>query len=124
MNRFLIIGVLLSYLTAPQLAWAQQPDVAKLKSDAQRVVSSIKGEKAKLRAYCQIDSLGQEIDRAAQKRDEQTAETLTRKINDLEKQLGPEYGALFDALNNADTNSKYFQDILTMFDTLDQSCQR
>jgi hypothetical protein len=43
-------------------------------------------------------------------------------INNLEKQLGPEYLALFDALNNADQNSKDFQDTLTMFDTLDGFC--
>jgi hypothetical protein len=48
--------------------------------------------------------------------------SMTKKINDLEKQLGPDYLALFDALNNADQNSKYFQDILSMFDTLDGSC--
>jgi hypothetical protein len=36
--------------------------------------------------------------------------------------VGPEYLALFDALNNADQNSKDFQDILSMFDTLDESC--
>jgi hypothetical protein len=48
--------------------------------------------------------------------------SMTKKINDLEKQLGPDYLVLFDALNNADQNSKYFQDILSMFDTLDGSC--
>jgi hypothetical protein len=38
--------------------------------------------------------------------------------------LGPEYLALFDALNDADQDSKDFQDILSMFDSLDQSCPR
>jgi uncharacterized protein YpiB (UPF0302 family) len=47
--------------------------------------------------YCQIHSLGGEIDLAAQARDEQKADALTQKINDLENQLGPEYLALFDA---------------------------
>ena len=44
---------------------------------------------------------------------------LTKRINDLEKQLGPEY---LDALDNADQNSKDFQDILSMFDKLGESC--
>ena len=47
---------------------------------------------------------------------------LTKRINDLEKQLGPEYLALFDALDNADQNSKDFQDILSLFDKLGESC--
>lgn len=121
MNRLLIIGVLLN-LAVTLDAQAQRPNMAKLKTDAQKVVSIIRGDKAKTKAYCQINGLGGEIDLAAQARDEQKAEALTKKINDLEKQLGPEYLALFDALNNADQNSKDFQDILSMFDTLDESC--
>jgi hypothetical protein len=121
MNRLLIIGFLLN--SAMTLgAQAQQPNTTKLKTDAQKVVSIIRGDKAKTQAYCQINSLGGEIDLAAQARDEQKADALTKKINDLEKQLGPEYLALFDALNNADQNSKDFQGILSMFNTLDGSC--
>jgi DNA repair ATPase RecN len=123
MSRLLIVGVLLNSALA-LYAQAQQPNTAKLKADAQKVVSIIRGDKAKTQAYCQINSLGGEIDMAAQAKDEQKADALTKKINELEKQLGPEYLALFDALNDADQDSKDFQDILSMFDTLDQSCPR
>jgi hypothetical protein len=120
MNQLLIVGILI-ISTAPLFAQAQ-PDPAKLKADAQKVVSIIKGDKAKTQAYCQINNLGGEIDLAAQSRDEQKADALTKKINDLEKQLGPEYVALFDTLNNADPNSKDFEDIMSLFDNLDRSC--
>ena len=123
MSRLLIVGVLLNSALA-LYAQAQQPDTARLKTDAQKVVSIIRGDKAKTQAYCQINSLGGEIDMAAQAKDEQKADALTKKINELEKQLGPEYLTLFDALNDADQDSKDFQDILSMFDTLDQSCPR
>jgi hypothetical protein len=123
MSRLLIIGVLLSSALT-LYAQAQQPNTAKLKADAQKVVTVIRGDKAKTQAYCQINSLGGEVDMAAQAKDEQKADVLTKKINELEKQLGPEYLALFDALNNADQDSKDFQDILSMFDSLDQSCPR
>jgi hypothetical protein len=121
MNRLVIIAVLLNSAVT-LYAQAQQPNTAKLKTDAQKVVNIIRGDKAKTQAYCQINSLGGEINLAAQARDERKADVLTKRINDLEKQLGPEYLALFDALNNADQNSKDFQDILSMFDTLDDSC--
>ena len=121
MKQLLTLAVLL-ISTAPVYAQGQQPNVAKLKAEARKVVSIIRGDKAKTQAYCQINSLGGEIDLAAQARDEQKADVLTKKINDLEKQLGPEYLALFDALNNVDQNSKDFQDILSMFDSLDESC--
>lgn len=121
MSRLLIIGVLLNSALA-LYAQAQQPDTARLKTDAQKVVSIIRGDKAKTQVYCQINSLGGEVDMAAQAKDQQKADALTKKINELEKQLGPEYLALFDALNDADQDSKDFQDILSMFDSLDQSC--
>jgi len=120
MNR-LLIGLLL-VLTAPLYAQAEQPDMAKLKADAQKVVSVIRGDKAKSQTYCQINNLGGEIDLAAQARDEQKADALTKKINDLENQLGPEYLALFDALNNADPISVDFQDIMSLFENLDKTC--
>jgi predicted carbohydrate-binding protein with CBM5 and CBM33 domain len=121
MRAPLLVAILL-ISTAPVDAQGQQPNTAKLKADAQKVVTIIKGDKAKTQTYCQIDALGGEIDLAAQARDEQKADALTKKINDLEKQLGPEYIALFDALNNVDSNSKDFQDIMSLFDTLDKSC--
>jgi hypothetical protein len=101
---------------------AQQAEPARLKADAQRIVRVIRGDKAKTQAYCQINSLGGQIDQAVREKDEQKADALTRKINDLEKTLGPEYLAFFDALNNLDQNPKEFRDILPMFDTLNQSC--
>jgi hypothetical protein len=100
MNRLLFLGLFLAS-TTPLYAQGAQPDAAKLKADAQKVVSIVKSDKAKTQTYWQINGLGGEIDLAAQARDEQKADVLTKKINELEKQLGPEYLALFDALNNA-----------------------
>jgi predicted component of type VI protein secretion system len=113
MNRLLIVAILI--ISTARLFAQAQPAPAKLKTDAQKVVSIIRADKAKTQAYCQINSLGGEIDLAAQARDEQKADALTKKINDLEKQLSPEYLTLFDALNNADSNSKDFQDIVVRY---------
>ena len=64
MSRFLITGLFFSSAVT-LYAQAQQPNTAKLKVDAQ-VVSIIREDKAKTQAYCQINSLGGEIDQAAQ----------------------------------------------------------
>jgi len=103
-------------------AEAQQPNTAKLKADAQKLVSNIRGDKAKTQAYCQINSLGGQMVEAIQEKDDKKAEALFQRVNNLEKQLGSEYHALFDALYDADPNSKDVQDILSMFDSLDESC--
>ena len=120
MKRLLIVAIA-AFCTVPLYAFAQSPDTTKLKADAQKVASTIKGDKAKTQTYCQLDSLGDLIDRAAEAKDTKMVETLSQKADDLEKQLGPEYRALFDALNDADPNSVH--DILSIFDQLDEICR-
>jgi hypothetical protein len=121
MNRLLIIWFLV-ISTVPLYAQAQQPNTAKLKADAEKVVSDIRGDKAKTQAYCQINNLGGQMVEAAQDKDSKKAEALFQRVDDLGTQLGPQYRALFDALYDADPNSKDVQDILSMFESLDESC--
>jgi hypothetical protein len=42
--------------------------------------------------------------------------------NELEQQLGPEYLELLKASNNVDPSSKDGEDIISMFDELDEAC--
>jgi hypothetical protein len=121
MSRLLIVGVLL-LSTVPLCARAPRPNTAKLKADAQKVVSDIRGDKVKTQAYCQVNSLGAQMVEAAQEKDSKKAEALFQRVDDLEKQLGPQYHALFDALYDVDPNSKDVQDVLSMFNKLDESC--
>jgi ABC-type transporter Mla subunit MlaD len=121
MNRLLLVGILLISATPPY-AQAQRPETAKLKTDAQKVVSSIRGDKAKSQTYCQLDVLSEQINHAAQQKDTKKVEALSQRADELEKQLGSEYRALFDALNDADPDSGDVQDILSMFDQLDAIC--
>ena len=120
LNGLLVAGIA-AFCAVPPRAWAQQPDTAKLKADAQKLASTISSDKAKTQTYCQLDSLGDLIDRAAEAKDTKMVETLSQKADDLEKQLGPEYRALFNALNDADPNSVH--DILSIFDQLDEICR-
>jgi hypothetical protein len=62
MNWLLFLGLFLVSST-PLFAQAQ-PDPAKVKADAQKVVSVIKGDKAKTQAYCEINDLGEQIGEA------------------------------------------------------------
>lgn len=122
MNRLLIIWFFL-ISTVPFYAQAQQSNTAKLKTEAQKVVSDIRDDKAKTGAYCQIKSLGGQMVEAAQEKDNKQAEALFQRVDNLEKQLGPRYHALFDALCDADPNFKDVQDILSMFICLDEYCR-
>jgi ABC-type transporter Mla subunit MlaD len=93
-----------------------------LKADAQRVVSIVKGDKAKTQVYCEINDLGEQIGEADQKRDDNKAEALSRQVTELEKKLGPEYSALVNDLNNVDPNSSEGREIDSILAPLDDSC--
>ena len=102
----LLIAAILIISTAPLSAQAQQPDAAKLKADAQKVVSIVKGDRAKTQTFCQMAIIGKGIDEAIQEENTKKAAELAEKLTDLEKDLGPEYVALVDALRNFDLNSR------------------
>jgi hypothetical protein len=120
-NRSLIVAISL-ICAAPLYAQDQQPTAAKLKADAQKVVSIIKSDKAKTQVYCEINDLGEQIGEADQKMDDNKAEALSRQVTELEKKLGPEYFALVNDLNNVDPNSPQGREIDSILAPLDDSC--
>jgi hypothetical protein len=97
MNRKFIVAILL-VVAVPVYAHAQNPRVSK--GDAQKVVTIIKGDKAKTQTYCDIKKLGEQIEEASAKKDGKTVNQLSQKIETLEKTLGPEYVALLDGLQD------------------------
>jgi len=85
MNRLLILAILIIGIL-PVYAQDQQPNAAEL---AQKVVSIISGDKAKIQTYCQILDLSDELDRVDQQKDREKTEELSQKINELQKNLAP-----------------------------------
>ena len=118
MGRPFIVALLLIF-AAPVYAQDQQPDSAKLKTDAQKVVSIISRDKLKTQTYCQILELSDQIDQ-----DENPANTdeLAQKIDSLEGKLGPEFMTLAHDLSNMDPGSPDAQDIHAMIESLDSLC--
>jgi hypothetical protein len=86
----------------------QQPKAAPkpTKAAAEKVVAIIKGDKAKTKLYCDISALGEQIDAAAEKKDEKKIDELSQKADDLGTKIGPEYVALMDGLQEMDPKSK------------------
>ena len=121
LNRLLIVAILI-ISRAPLYAQGEQPNIAKLKADAQKVVSIISGDKAKTQTYCQINNLGEQIGEANEEQDNKKAEALSQKVIELEKNLGPEYVALVNGLKDVDPNSPEGAEISSILETLDDSC--
>jgi len=121
MNILLIVAIL-AIFTTPVLA-QDQPDIAKLKADAENVVKIVSGDKRKIETYCELGDLNDQIDEAKQEQDTEKAEELSQKIDALGSKLGPEFVALADALKNIDPNSQDGQEIGSIFDKLDKLCE-
>jgi hypothetical protein len=122
MKRKLIVAIFL-IATAPVCAQAQNPSVTK--GDAQKVVTIIKGDKAKTQTYCEIQKLTEQMDQAYEKNDSKKADELSEKIDTLEKTLGPEYAALIDGLEDIDPEKdKLGREIMSLLEALDRMCTR
>ena len=121
MYRLLIVGILI-ISTMPLSAQGQQPDAAKLRADAQKVISIISGDEAKTQSYCQIAIVGEQMNEAAQAKDKKKFDELAQKLPELEKNLGPEYLVLVESLGKMNLPPKDGQEIVSMFDKLEDSC--
>ena len=109
----------------PVCAQAQQKGAPKVtKTDAQKVIQIISGDKAKTKTYCDIAALGDQIDQAEQKKDEKKLDALSKQADELGKKIGPEYVALMDGIQEMEPDSKDSQEIGTMLEALDKLCEK
>jgi hypothetical protein len=108
----------------PFTASAQQPAAAPkpTKAAAQKVVQIVSTDKAKAKTYCDIAALGEQLDAAAQKKDEKKMDELSQKLDAMSATLGPEYVALMNGLDDMDMNSKESQEIGGVLEGLDKLC--
>jgi hypothetical protein len=122
MKRKFIVAILL-IAAVSVCAQAQSPLVTK--DDAQKVVTIISGDKAKIQTYCEIQELGEQMERAYEKRDLKLVDELLQKTDTMEKTLGPEYVALMEGLDLVDPEKdKLGAEMLSIVASLDRLCTR
>jgi hypothetical protein len=129
MKRLLIITIS-AICTVPLYAWAQQPDAAKLKAEARNAVGTIGADKHKTRTYCQIlDLERQQLDQEEKNKkkknkykDKDKTEALSQKMDQLQKQVGPEFVTLDNILKRLDLTSPDGREIALIIQSLNQSC--
>jgi hypothetical protein len=62
------------------------------------------------------------MNQAVQAKDKKKFDELAQKLPELEKNLGPEYLGLVESLGKANLTPKDGQEIVSIFDKLDESC--
>jgi mevalonate kinase len=111
---------MLIFVAAPVCAQAQRTPATK--ADVQNVFKIITEDPAKIQAFCDIGKIGDEMEQANAKRDSKKVEELSLKADELGKQLGPEYAALVDGLQDIDPQSEVGREISSTLDALDNLC--
>jgi len=122
-NVKVVVAILL-IVGVPVCAQAQSTPRAS-KADAQRVVEIISSDKAKTQVYCDLQDLGEQMERAYEERDIKLADELLQKIDTMGKTLGPEYVALIDRLELLDPEKdKLGAEIMFELTALNRLCTR
>jgi hypothetical protein len=104
--------------------YVQAQDASAPVAAVQKVVKIISGDQAKIEIYCAIGKLGVEIEDANEAKDRKTADALTLKMRELEKQLGPEYVSLMYGLQNIEPDSDDGVEIEATLRPLDKACAK
>ncbi|HZM89484.1 MAG TPA: hypothetical protein VFF31_23385 [Blastocatellia bacterium] len=124
MNVKVVVAILLT-VVVPVYAQAQSSSVPKVnKGDAQKVVTIISGDKAKTQTYCDMKKLAEQIEEASAKKDAQTVNELSQKVEALEKTLGPEYAALLDGFEGIAKDDQLGEEFESAVAALDRLCTR
>jgi hypothetical protein len=112
---------ILAISVVPGYAKVQQPDIAKLKADAQNQFKIISSDKLKIRTFCEMADLADQLDQADRMHGTKKFEEVSQKMDELEEKL-PEYTALVGDLAEADPNSEDGQEIGSIIVKLAESC--
>jgi hypothetical protein len=91
--------------------------------DAQKLVQTISSDSAKLKTYCELGKLHEQIDKAEEKNDSKEIDALMGKLDDLEQQIGPDYIRVMDGLGEVDPNSAEGQKFTAVFEPLHKQCR-
>jgi hypothetical protein len=123
--KLIIAAAALAAMPAVAHAQAGAPAGPKpTKADAQKIVQVIKGDKAKLDAYCAIGKLGDQAAEAEQKKDQKKMEDLQKQADALAQKIGPDYVKFTAGMEALDPDSKDGKEIIAILEALDKSCPK
>jgi hypothetical protein len=116
------------FVAVPIVAFAQsdKPEAQSSKptiEDAQKFVQTISGDKDKLKTYCNIAKLDEQLDKAEENFDVKEFEALVAKRDTLEQQLGPDYIPVIDGLGDVEPNSAEGRKLAAVFEPLHKQCK-
>jgi hypothetical protein len=127
MNPKLVMAVSL-FAAVSTIAYAQKDSPAGESSkptiaDAQKLVQTISSNPAKLKVYCDMGKLQEQMEQANQKKDNKAIEALSAKADSLVQQIGPEYVKMMEELDEVDPDSDEGKQFAAVLGSLDKQCK-
>ena len=101
------------------LRQSAQADVA----DVRHLADAITSDKLKLRAYCELGGIHDQMQQALDNQYANAIDALIAKADALEQQLGIEYERVIEGLEQMDFNTAEGQQIADVFKALQERCE-
>jgi hypothetical protein len=98
---------------------APKPTLAGVRHLAEAITS----EKSKLRAYCELGGIHDQMQQALDNQDANATDELIAKADALEQQLGKEYDEVIEGLEQMDFNTAEGQQIADVFKAMQEKCE-
>ena len=100
----------------PPPAQQEQAPPKASKAEVQKLVESIKADKAKLSQFCSLMKLQDQYTAAAEKKDEKKLEALDKQMEEGAKKIGPDFDRI--------TQSELDEEATNLLDGLANSCSK
>jgi hypothetical protein len=127
--NFKFIAAITIVAAAPAGEYAQQdgPDADAPKvtlAAVQKLVQSIAADKIKLKAYCDMGKIQEQMEQIEQEKGSaKELDALSAKAESLSEQLGPDYEMVMSALDGVDPNSAEGRRYTALFEQLFKQCK-
>jgi hypothetical protein len=90
----------------------------------QKLVQSITADKIKLKAYCDMGKIQEQMEQIEQEKGSaKELDALSAKAESLSEQLGPDYEMVMSALDGVDPNSAEGRRYTALFEQLFKQCK-
>jgi hypothetical protein len=92
------------------------------KADVVNVVQAISADKAKLKTYCDMAKIEEEMSKLDEETDAKKLQDLSKQLYALAPNLGPEYAKLIEGMQDVDPASAEWKELIAAFEPLDRQC--
>jgi hypothetical protein len=127
--NFKFIAAITLVAAIPAGVYAQQdgPDADAPKetlAGVQKLVQSIAADKIKLKAYCDMGKIQEQMEQIEQEKGSaKELDALSAKAESLSEQLGPDYEMVMSGLDGVDPNSAEGRRYTALFEQLFKQCK-